>query len=505
MRQHYVASQLSQEIEDDGSSPRDLAAGWSSLRTRHSDDSGGGGGYEESIVTHSSTKQLGWSVGGAYRIHAITESEMKSYSADAATVVNEFLSRSGEEEEQRLVWIDLDCEKDDVEGLVAVLGATTLHPIALQALLHVDVKSGCPRVERMPYGWTVWSSTLPGKTSDRRVDFAAICSARIVITSLRVGDDDNPPVGGWWKSQRRAGDEDKAPLTPRPPARRRRRRDGEGTDSISLRTPLLNDDVLATNEEDLARRFLYNLANDGAERERSTRLGGAYVCGKLVEIAIILARQNFQEFEDTISQLTQVCTDEKPGWRNRRVRFNRTVGMLLDAGKARAHIARLRESYEQAHILARSAAAFWRRSRDNAPAALRAANEQLEPWLNHLENVTRGDLRRLHQEDNLLHAYIVVARLRHEDDYNRVNVLLSLVATIFLPLSFITGVFGMNFTKSLPLKSDRDGFLYFVALSFFITFFALVAFWYRGWLNVVKSVRIIRPAPSVPPPDRLLA
>ena len=52
----------------------------------------------------------------------------------------------------------------------------------------------------------------------------------------------------------------------------------------------------------------------------------------------------------------------------------------------------------------------------------------------------------------------MLARLRHEDDYNRVNICLSLVATIFLPLSFITGLLGIN-VSGIPEANNPHAFL----------------------------------------------
>lgn len=360
---------------------------------------------------------------------------------------------------------------------------------------------------------------------------AAVCSARIVMSSVCVGDDDNRPVGGWWKSRRPSfftspATSDRAPYASAARKRQHRcqmccvgadyeesglRRRNCNRQVDILRYPLLNsqreDNDYETKwfEEDPSQSLARQLATDANLRERAVRLGGAYVCSQLVEVAVCLARENFQDFEDTISKLTQVCTDAKPGWRHRRVRFNRTVGMLLEAGKARAQIARMREYYEQAHLVARSAAGLWTssnavsRSLNKGAAESKTAqwrifadiHSELEPWLRHVQNLAYGDLRRLHQQDNLLHSYVVLARLRHEDDYNRITVLLSLVATIFLPLSFVTGVFGMNFTK-LPLRSYQWSFVAFIGLSVSIILVALFSFWYRGWLNVVKSTGIYR-------------
>ena len=90
--------------------------------------------------------------------------------------------------------------------------------------------------------------------------------------------------------------------------------------------------------------------------------------------------------------------------------------------------------------------------------------------------------------EQLLHSYLMLARLRHDDDYSRVSICLSLVATVFLPLSFVTGVFGMNF-KALPYKGDDWSFWAFSAFCIILTFVFMVLFWWRGWLNVVHHAR----------------
>ncbi|KAH8053088.1 hypothetical protein JL722_9754 [Aureococcus anophagefferens] len=69
-----------------------------------------------------------------------------------------------------------------------------------------------------------------------------------------------------------------------------------------------------------------------------------------------------------------------------------------------------------------------------------------------------GDLRRLQRADALLHSYVMLARLRHEDDYNRVNV---------------TGVFGMNFDY-LPIEHLPWAFASFCIGSFALVLVAMV-------------------------------
>ena len=53
---------------------------------------------------------------------------------------------------------------------------------------------------------------------------------------------------------------------------------------------------------------------------------------------------------------------------------------------------------------------------------------------------------------------------RHSDLMNRRLNLLTIWSTIFLPLSFYTGLWGMNF-DDVPLISDDHGFLIFAVLT----------------------------------------
>ena len=58
----------------------------------------------------------------------------------------------------------------------------------------------------------------------------------------------------------------------------------------------------------------------------------------------------------------------------------------------------------------------------------------------------------------------VMIEKRHSDLMNRRLNLLTIWSTIFLPLSFYTGVWGMNF-DDVPLISDDHGFWIFTALT----------------------------------------
>lgn len=70
---------------------------------------------------------------------------------------------------------------------------------------------------------------------------------------------------------------------------------------------------------------------------------------------------------------------------------------------------------------------------------------------------------------------------------NEVMRVLAIVSTIFIPLSFLAGVYGMNFDRShagnLPELGWPLGYVYFWMLCAFVVSLLLWAFRRRGWLG----------------------
>ena len=70
---------------------------------------------------------------------------------------------------------------------------------------------------------------------------------------------------------------------------------------------------------------------------------------------------------------------------------------------------------------------------------------------------------------------------RHNDLMNRRINILTVWSTIFLPLSFYTGLWGMNF-DDVPLISDDNGFWVFLGLTI-ITIGGMFAYFKRNkWI-----------------------
>jgi magnesium transporter len=64
---------------------------------------------------------------------------------------------------------------------------------------------------------------------------------------------------------------------------------------------------------------------------------------------------------------------------------------------------------------------------------------------------------------------------------NEVMKALTIVSTIFLPLSFIAGVYGMNFVYQIPNYNWREGIIFFWAICLAVSGGMLIFFKRRGW------------------------
>ena len=190
------------------------------------------------------------------------------------------------------------------------------------------------------------------------------------------------------------------------------------------------------------------------------------MCLKLVEGALDDARAAFADLDTCVDALARVCGDDQGGWRQRRMRFNHTVRLLptpAPCGRRSAASA----VHEQV-------------TRSRAPrATAAAANPRSSALTKHLANLAHGDLRRLHQVDTSS-APTSCSRARHEDDYNRVNVWLALIATIFLP--HLRHGRLRDELRLLPLE-HTTGLPRLLRVSVALVLVAVSGFWWRGWLR----------------------
>jgi magnesium transporter len=87
---------------------------------------------------------------------------------------------------------------------------------------------------------------------------------------------------------------------------------------------------------------------------------------------------------------------------------------------------------------------------------------------------------------------------------NSVMKVLTIIATVFMPLSFIASVYGMNFDTSKPLNmpelSWRYGYIAAIALMALVAGVMVVVFWRQGWLGGGGKNRVIDTPPHAETP-----
>jgi magnesium transporter len=65
---------------------------------------------------------------------------------------------------------------------------------------------------------------------------------------------------------------------------------------------------------------------------------------------------------------------------------------------------------------------------------------------------------------------------------NEIMKILTVVSAIFIPLTFIAGVYGMNFTH-MPELQYTYGYYVVISGMFLMGISLLIFFWKRGWLK----------------------
>lgn len=98
-------------------------------------------------------------------------------------------------------------------------------------------------------------------------------------------------------------------------------------------------------------------------------------------------------------------------------------------------------------------------------------------WFDHIFRLnmqTAEDREMIHQMMDLYNTNL-------SNKMNGIMKTLTIFSAIFIPLSFLAGVFGMNFTD-MPILTYEDGFLWFLGLSGIIMLFMLLYFKLKDWL-----------------------
>lgn len=109
----------------------------------------------------------------------------------------------------------------------------------------------------------------------------------------------------------------------------------------------------------------------------------------------------------------------------------------------------------------------------------------LRDWSEHVDRIVDGVRLGRDTGDGLMDTYLSLAQHR----MNEVVKVLTMIATIFIPLSFVAGLYGMNFDPevsqwNMPELSWRYGYPYALGIMAFLTLLMLALFARLGWLRL---------------------
>ncbi len=225
---------------------------------------------------------------------------------------------------------------------------------------------------------------------------------------------------------------------------------------------VLGDHFVLTH--DPANYVAKEVADDLARSPRLLQKGVAWVAHALLDRAVDKYLPVIDDLDSEIERLeTDVLRDAgtpRGGAVLRRIlRFKRTLQDLRRMG------------IHQREILLR----FGRGELDEIP-------RELVPFFRDIYDhfLRTNDLVDSYRDlvTSALEAYLSVQSNRK----NEIMKTLTLIATVMLPITFIAGVYGMNF-KHIPELDWDWGYWYALALMGIVTVFCLIWFWRKGWIG----------------------
>lgn len=169
------------------------------------------------------------------------------------------------------------------------------------------------------------------------------------------------------------------------------------------------------------------------------------------------------------------------------------------AGASRATLARIHQFRRDILVVRRAVGPL----RDAVAALLNGAVDphirpETRPYLRdgYDHTIQILDLAENYRElvGGLLEVYLSTVNNR----MNEIMKVLTIIATIFIPLSFLTGIYGMNFDTdasryNMPELGWALGYPFFWTVALGVVAIELWFFWRRGWLSSGSPERPVRP------------
>ena len=219
-----------------------------------------------------------------------------------------------------------------------------------------------------------------------------------------------------------------------------------------------NSIILFTDKiQTFGRKLLADLSKDAIINNSNTAGIIYFLFDRNIYRLTKLVKQGRKEINSLYQQLEQ----------GRREDFNKNLQVL------RGRESFLEETLDDLHRCVNSLLGI-----NTSILELTKIEEYFRDLLNQIEHLLR-QIERINDERKTIYKYYL---LKLQDATNRRLNILTIVTAIFMPLTLIAGIYGMNFT-SMPVLEWQFGYPAILIIMMVISICLVLAFYLKGWFD----------------------
>lgn len=192
-----------------------------------------------------------------------------------------------------------------------------------------------------------------------------------------------------------------------------------------------NHFIVTVHEKNLSRTFTHTREKIKDSPKKTLGLEPSYVLLKILELAVKDYQPVMQEWQDTLEAIEQqVLAGQKDHILDQILKFKKLVATMRKSLLPEREVVKMLYENPSMPFISNKARPYFKSAVDDFNALL----QDLEALRDHAGNV--------------FDVYAAVLTIQMTESSNKLNFVmqrLTIAATIFLPLTFIVGVYGMNF------------------------------------------------------------
>ena len=219
---------------------------------------------------------------------------------------------------------------------------------------------------------------------------------------------------------------------------------------------LIKDKITFIDDGDFAKEMIEQLVFGWKEKE----INGPYVLAACMEYLIREDGIFLQKYEEKLSAFEEQLLEGEIGEFDRKILSIRRELLILDS--------------------------YYQQLRDIGELLAENSNHLFEEEECRLFDIFSGRAARLHEQTHTLKEYSMQIREMYQSQIelrqNKIMKFLTIVTTIFMPLTLITGWYGMNFLQ-MPERKSPYGYPAVMVISVMIVLLEIWYFKRKGWLD----------------------